>query len=118
MRYREIKPSTPLQSFVECFWTLAGDRALESSPPERILPDGCVELILNFGEPFLQHVAGERRRQPRNFIVGQMRGPVLISASGAVRLLGIRFQPGGTGPFLDVPANESETERGSRKVRD
>ena len=35
-----------------------------------------------------------------------MTGPILISASGVVRLLGIRFQPGGTRPFVDLPANE------------
>ena len=106
MRYREIKPSTPLRSFVECFWTLEGDATVGSSSPERILPDGCVELILNFGDRFLQHVDGEKRRQPRNFVVGQMTGPILISPSGEVRLLGIRFQPGGTRAFLDLPVNE------------
>ena len=106
MRYREIKPTPRLRSFIECFWTLEGDGSADGSPPERILPDGCVELILNFGDRFLQQVEGGRRLQPRNFIVGQMTGPILISASGVVRLLGIRFQPGGTRPFVDVPANE------------
>lgn len=106
MRYREIKPTPPLRTFVECFWTLEGHGSADTSPVERILPDGCVELILNFGDRFLQHVDGEKRHQPRNFIVGQMTGPILISPSGVVRLLGIRFQPGGTRPFLDLPANE------------
>ncbi|HKS10232.1 MAG TPA: DUF6597 domain-containing transcriptional factor [Pyrinomonadaceae bacterium] len=106
MRYREVKPTPPLRSFVECFWTLEGDGFVDGSPPERILPDGCVELILNFGDRFLQHVGNEKKRQPRNFIVGQMTGPILISASGVVRLLAIRFQPGGTRPFIDLPANE------------
>lgn len=106
MRYREVKPTPPLRSFVECFWTLEGDGFIDGSPPERILPDGCVELILNFGDRFLQHVGDQRHLQPRNFIVGQMTGPILISATGVVRLLGIRFQPGGTRPFIDLPANE------------
>ena len=106
MRYREIKPTPPLRSFIECFWTLEGDRSVESSEPERILPDGCVELILNFGDRFLQHVDGEQRCQPRNFVVGQMTGPILISPAGLVELVGIRFQPGSTRVFLDLPANE------------
>lgn len=106
MRYREIKPTAPLRPFVECFWTLEGGGLVEASSAERILPDGCVEVILNFGDRFLQHAGGERRRQPRNFIVGQMTGPILISPSGVVELLGIRFQPGGTRPFLGLPAHE------------
>lgn len=39
-----------------------------------------------------------------------MTGPILISASGVVRLLGVRFQPGGTRPFLESPAHEITDE--------
>jgi AraC-like DNA-binding protein len=35
-----------------------------------------------------------------------MSGPILISPNGAVELVGIRFHPGGTSPFLRVPMNE------------
>lgn len=104
MNYREIKPRYPLGSFVECFWTLASD-APETNP-ERILPDGCVELILNFGAEFSQHCEEQRKLQPRNFLVGQMTGPILISPTGAVQLIGIRFHPGGTLPFLRLPLHE------------
>lgn len=106
MRYRELKPTPSLRPFVECFWTLEGDASINPSPPERILPDGCVELILNFGDRFLQHDGFQRKLQPRNYLVGQMTGPVLISASERVELLGIRFQPSGTRPFVEVPAHE------------
>lgn len=107
MRYRELKPTPALQSFVECFWTLEGDGPVGPSPPERILPDGCVELILNFGDRFLQHTDNNNRElQPRHFLVGQMTGPILISPVGRVELLGIRFQPGGTHAFLDLAADE------------
>ena len=104
VRYSEIKPRPPLSRFVECFWTLEGDEP--SHEPERILPDGCVELILNFGASFSQHHNGHRSLQPRNFLVGQMTGPILISPTGAVQLLGIRFHPGGTLPFLCLPLDE------------
>jgi len=106
MRYSEIPPRPPLNDFVECFWTLDGDGPVPGASPDRILPDGCVELILNFGERFSQHVGNQRKLQPRNFLVGQMSGPILISPNGAVQLLGIRFHPGGTSPFLRVPMNE------------
>jgi AraC-like DNA-binding protein len=109
MRYREIPPQRPLDKFVECFWTLEGacaDRPAQDGTPERILPDGCVELILNFGECFLQHTNGRRALQPRHFLVGQMTGPILISPTGRVELLGIRFHPGGTSPFLRMAMSE------------
>jgi AraC-like DNA-binding protein len=106
MRYSEIPPKPPLDKFVECFWTLDGDGPSPGGSPERILPDGCVELILNFGERFLQHTDGCCTLQPRHFLVGQMTGPILISPTGRVELLGIRFHPGGTSPFLRIPMSE------------
>jgi AraC-like DNA-binding protein len=106
MQYRERQPNPPLNRFVECFWTLEQDTFASEVPPERILPDGCVELILNFGSEFSQHTGGQRKLQPRNFLVGQMTGPILISPTGPVQLLGIRFHPGGTLPFFRVPMHE------------
>lgn len=106
MHYSEITSRPPLNRFVECFWTLEGDGPSAGGTPERILPDGCVELILNFGDRFSQHQNNQRELQPRHFLVGQMSGPILISPNGAVQLLGIRFHPGGTAPFLRVPMNE------------
>jgi AraC-like DNA-binding protein len=104
MRYREHYPQPPLSQFVECFWTLEG--VSDSTQPDRILPDGCVELILNFGERFAQHVDNHKTLQPQNFLVGQMTGPILISPTGTVQLIGIRFHPGGTAPFLRLPMHE------------
>ena len=104
MDYCERKPQPPLSRFVECFWALESD--VPSTQPERILPDGCVELILNFGAQFSQHEDGQLRLQPRSFLVGQMTGPILISPTGPVQLLGIRFHPGGTLPFLRLSLHE------------
>ena len=104
MDYCERKPLPPLSRFVECFWALESD--VPSTQPERILPDGCVELILNFGARFSQHDDGQLKLQPRSFLVGQMTGPILISPTGPVQLLGIRFHPGGTLPFVHLPLHE------------
>jgi AraC-like DNA-binding protein len=104
MRYREIIPQAPLNKHVECFWTL--ESSAPSTHPERILPDGCIELILNFGDRFSQHSDRTRKLQPKNFLVGQMTGPIMISPSGPVQLIGIRFHPGGTLPFLRMPLHE------------
>ncbi len=115
MRYREFKPGAQLAPFVECFWTLdsyaSGETVLtkpsEAVEPERILPDGCVELILNFGSQFHeQRDDGQAEAQPMHFLVGQMTRPMLISPNGHVELVGIRFHPGGTLPFFRVDMQE------------
>jgi hypothetical protein len=97
MRYTEIKPAVQLARFIECYWTLESDGSASSSPPcEPILPDGCVELILNFGARFVEHYDGKVMRQPKSFLVGQMTRPMLIAPTGSVCVIGIRFHPGGT----------------------
>ena len=108
MRYREIQPVRLLAPFIECFWTLEGEPDPVEITPERILPDGCIEIILNFAARFTE--IGERseeRVQPSHFLVGQMTRPVIIKPTGSVRLIGIRFHPGGTFPFVRLPMHEA-----------
>lgn len=107
MLYREIQPTPALARFVECFWTLENDGSTAAAQPERLLPDGCVELILNFGERFREHKDnGKEERQPQHLLVGQMTRPILIAPTGSVQLLGIRFHPGGTFPFFRIPMQQ------------
>ncbi|HSE26011.1 MAG TPA: AraC family transcriptional regulator [Pyrinomonadaceae bacterium] len=106
MQYSEFHPGPPLSRFVECVWTLSSPDPVIETHVERILPDGCVELILNFGSRITQHTDFKTSIQPRNFLVGQMTGPILISPAGDVDLLGIRFRPGGAFPFLRIPMSE------------
>jgi AraC-like DNA-binding protein len=105
MRYQEYYPHAPLNRFVECFWTLEGSENIPFEP-ERVLPDGCAEIILNFGDRFVQHQGDKRKIQPLHFLVGQITSPMLISPTGRVELIGIRFHPGGTAPFFRVPLSE------------
>ena len=50
MRYREFRPSKQLSPDVECFWLLEGYEPSASARPERLMPDGCIELIVNLGD--------------------------------------------------------------------
>jgi AraC-like DNA-binding protein len=107
MRYVEIKPAVQLARFIECYWTLESDGSAASSPQtEPILPDGCVELIFNFGAQFVEHYDGKVIRQPVSFLVGQMTRPMLIAPTGFVCVVGVRFHPGGTLPFFRLPMHE------------
>lgn len=103
MRYREFHPQPPLNTVIECLWTLESENKAPASSTERILPDGCVELILNFGARFLQHIDDTTLLQPHTFVAGQLTRPLFITPTGPVQLIGIRFHPGGTTPFIRLP---------------
>jgi AraC-like DNA-binding protein len=106
LEYREFRPRPPVARFVECFWTLTGP-APASAPPERILPDGCMELVLNCAAPFRRYLArGAFEQQPLRMLVGQMDHYIQIQPTGRVDILGIRFHPAGARAFLPMPMCE------------
>ena len=106
MRYEEFHPSQPLAQFIKCFWVLEGPAA-PLADPERILPDGCTEIVFHLADPFDQHDSdGATGRQPLALLVGQMRHHLMIKPTGRVHVLGVRFWPGGAYPFLGVPQHE------------
>ena len=103
VRYREIPPSARLRPIVQSFWTLDHDAA---AAPQRVVPDGHPELILNLGEPFEYLRHGRWHRQPRAFFAGQIRGPLMLRPNGRARILGVRFTPHGAAAVLDPPMYE------------
>ena len=106
MQYEEITPAEPLPKYIKCFWVMHAP-AGESSRQERILPDGCTEMVFNLADPFSQQdLDGRPERQPLTLLVGQMRRHLLIAPTGTVRLVGVRFWPGGAYPFLGLPQDE------------
>lgn len=107
MKYREIVPSVALRQHVVCFWTITSEG--ESAPPGAgdILPDGSVELVLNFADAVLRRSgnSGAEDRLQR-MIVGQMDRPNGVRYTGKVDLLGVRFQPAGARAFFPYPLSE------------
>lgn len=95
-------PTPPtLAAAVKAVWFARGTKA-EFDVPEPIVPDGCVELVLNLADRFVQMDAGGSL-QPRELLVGQMTRPTVASPTGWVDLLGIRFWPGRAGAVLRTP---------------
>ena len=88
MDYREHRVPPPLDAFVECVWFLAdtpGDRGAAARSRlgrQRILPDGCAELIFHFRGPVPRDLrdrpvaaaAGVLRRRPADVAVRHCAG--------------------------------------------
>jgi AraC-like DNA-binding protein len=93
IRYREIQPSAQLRPFVRTFWILEHDG--EEATPQRVVPDGHSELILNWGRPFEMFQRDRWIGQPRHFLAGQIDQPLLLRPKGPAKMLGIGFHPHG-----------------------
>jgi AraC-like DNA-binding protein len=91
MAYREFSPHRALRPFVDRFWVSSDGAGAE---PRRILPDGCIDLMVDLA------------RGGYSVAVGTMTRAVLFQPRGAIRIVAVRFRPGGAVPFLRVSADE------------
>lgn len=107
MEFAYLDPPAGLAGAVKAIWRARGTRA-EFDAPEPIVPDGCVEIIFNLGDRFINAETGEL--QPRDLIAGQMTRPVIALPTGDVDLIGVRFKTGRAGVALGTPVGELQDQ--------
>jgi AraC-like DNA-binding protein len=90
--YHEYLPAPALLGYVECFWS-STPGAGSAGRMLRILPDGCVDIVLEFGPA--REVAS---------VVGTMTRPLVTAANEHSRFVGVRFRPGVAHAVFGVPA--------------
>jgi len=94
VRYAEFPPPPDLADRVRLFWIVEHTGARPGDAPDRVLPDGCMELVLHWGAPYDTDTSGTGfAPQPRAVLVGQIRRALLLRATGGVGMLGARLQP-------------------------
>ncbi|MCE7062140.1 helix-turn-helix domain-containing protein [Dyadobacter sp. CY343] len=108
MEYETYQPDQELSDFVKCFWTL---RVPAGPDPQkqRIVPDGCVEMIFMLGDDVRRYInETDHIIQPRAMILGQLTEPLCIEPTGAVDTFAVRFFPGGFIPFTTLSMPDLE----------
>ena len=108
MNYTTYPPHPDLDSFIKCYWLL---EAPSEAVPEkqRIVPDGCMEMIFHYADPFKQYLAdGSSIIQPSCFVFGQITTTLEIEPTGNAGIIAARFHPDGFLPFATIPVREME----------
>lgn len=105
MHYAEYVPPDDLADDIECFWTLRRSRTPgEPDGGRRVLPDGCVELIVHLGIPFAwRDPRGVFVPQSHTCVVGPFAAPLWLAAPPRFSSVGVRFRPGAARPYFHVP---------------
>ncbi len=101
LSYREMPPPASLHDLVECAWTMRGSVPDGATQYNRVLPDGCMDVIFN-----LSSNGDVLPDEQRAFVVGTMTRAEVYIAPRRVDFLGIRFRPGGITRILGACASE------------
>jgi AraC-like DNA-binding protein len=89
MKYHEYTPHPILQDSVKCFWIHEATYGSETT--QDITPDGCVELIFNFGSPYRLLTTTPPTVLPAAVIVGFQSKTMPILLQGTLKVVAARL---------------------------
>jgi len=72
---------------------------------ERILPNGCVQIVINLARGYIQDCGEGERRMPASLIVGARTAYEIVDRSDMAELAGILFHPAGFARFAGDAAD-------------
>jgi AraC-like DNA-binding protein len=107
MIYQQFKPHPALSAYIDAYWTSGAGK--ESTAPQKILPDGCIDIIVNLGEDcttdniLLQH--------EQFYLVGTMLHFKMVDMKPGTRVWGIRFKPAAFSAFYQFTSLHQLTDR-------
>ncbi len=108
MDYQTHPPSEILSDFIKCYWTLSAP-AEDHPERQKIVPDGCMEMIIHYGDLYKQFREDESSFvQPRSFVFGQLTRPLEIAPTGITGIIAVRFHPDGFIPFSTMRVSAME----------
>jgi AraC-like DNA-binding protein len=79
---------------VRAFWGFDA-RDAGGGPEERIVPDGCAEIVVHFADPFRERVGAAYHEQSRALFAGQITMPLWLRAGASADVFALRLQPDG-----------------------
>ncbi len=112
MQYSERPPHAELANYVRCIWTFDASPDDGSAGVQRVVPDGCPEIILHYGQHCHEvNASGKLERQPRFLFAGQLSQPLLLQPSLQAGMIGVRLQPAGARIFLGMSMRDTPNAR-------
>jgi AraC-like DNA-binding protein len=103
-----VKPGPPLSRFVELLWYY--ENAPQPHQKERLMPDGCITLIINLLEDETRLYDPDDTKKVRKFHGCSISGPhticFAIDTDEQACVVGVSFRPAGALPFLKFPSDE------------
>jgi len=91
MSYQQFSPHAELAPYIDAYWQVTGDGIMSAT--QRIMPDGCVDIIVNLGADLLEDTGSLTMENEKAYLVGTMTRYKDIILEANTHLVGIRFKP-------------------------
>lgn len=88
MAYTEYHPHPALAPYIDAYWKVTGDNMPLAT--QTILPDGCVDIIMNLGDDEVPDADGFFMKNERTYLVGTMSRAIETTVTPASVLIGVR----------------------------
>ena len=106
MIYKEFPTLPGLAPYVQLVWMMESENEHDTMPLEQIMPDGILEFVTHYADPWITIVAGgQAESQPESFVISQMRKHIEIGPDGPTGMISVRFYPWGGYHFFDEPVD-------------
>jgi AraC-like DNA-binding protein len=103
MHYQEFTVNDRLADHVQTIWALESENDEEVYPRSLIMPDGIVEFVFHYRQPFYFYQDGIRHIQQENVAVSMMKKYIEIESAGSTGFIAVRCYPWGAYHFFDEP---------------
>ena len=97
MNFSQVHPDKSLASYIDAYWTAKGDST--NTATEKILPDGCIDIIFNLGSDCITDNGAFNMRSEKVCLVGTMTRFKETVMHNETKLVGVRFKPAGFSAF-------------------
>ena len=97
-------PPPDLAPHVRLFWGVAAPQTALREV-ETIVPDGCCELVVHAGRPYLAAAPGQAglyEAQPQALVHGQLQRAISLLSDGPVDFVAVRFEPAGIASLFGI----------------
>ena len=109
MPYNQYKPDPALSPYIDAFWEVTSDEP--KSFTERIMPDCCIDIIINLGADVMADDSGFIMKNERAYLIGTMTRYKDTVREPGTRLIGIRFKPAGFVHFFKYGSLQEFTDQ-------
>lgn len=103
-----MRPCAALAPYIDAYWTIVNKGKHEVT--QHILPDNCVDIIVNRGEDCITDNGSFRFQHEAVCFVGTMTGKKDVTLLPATQLTGIRFKPAAFAAFYEMGSLHEVTD--------